>query len=376
MDAWILIDVLSVMLVMLLTGMLTQLILLIAYQKNLFDIPDDRKIHRLPIPRLGGFTFLPAVTFAMLLVCGIAMVSQDGWLTQFITQKSLTECFFLVCSLLLLYAIGVVDDILGVGYIFKFAFQLFAAFFLVAGGFVINNLHGLFGIYELYFPSAVILTVLVVLLIINAMNLIDGIDGLSSGLSLIACAFYGYVAITNELYIYSLLAYSVFGALLLFFFFNVFGHVSKHKKIFMGDTGTMTIGLVLAALSIKICSMEQLSYDFNPAAVGFAPLLVPCLDVVRVYFHRIRNHKNPFLPDNNHIHHKLLSTGYGPHQTLVVILIFSAVLSVLNMIASSYVGITWIIIADIILWTIYNIYLTRKINKIISLQGEATVLRV
>jgi UDP-N-acetylmuramyl pentapeptide phosphotransferase/UDP-N-acetylglucosamine-1-phosphate transferase len=330
----------------------------------------------MPIPRLGGITFFPAITFTMLMVSGIAMVSHDINFITLLNTDVLVESFFLICGMILLYTIGAVDDIIGVNYVVKFTIQLIAAILMIAGGIVIDNLHGLFGIYALSAPISVILTVLVVLLIINAINLIDGIDGLSSGISAIACAIYGYVALTNGLYIYSLLAFSTFGALLLFFFFNVFGHVNSHKKIFMGDTGTMTIGLIMAALSIRICGMEQLEYDFNPAVVGFAPLLVPCLDVVRVYFHRIRNHKNPFLPDNNHIHHKLLSTGYGPHQTLVTILILSAILSLVNMLISAYVDITWIILGDIVLWAIYNIYLSRKIGQITKLQGEISIARV
>lgn len=376
MNTWVLIDLLSALLAMSLTTMLTLLILIIAYRKNLLDIPDERKIHRMPIPRLGGITFFPAITFTMLMVSGIAMVSHDINFITLLNTDVLVESFFLICGMILLYTIGAVDDIIGVNYVVKFTIQLIAAILMIAGGIVIDNLHGLFGIYALSAPISVILTVLVVLLIINAINLIDGIDGLSSGISAIACAIYGYVALTNGLYIYSLLAFSTFGALLLFFFFNVFGHVNSHKKIFMGDTGTMTIGLIMAALSIRICGMEQLEYDFNPAVVGFAPLLVPCLDVVRVYFHRIRNHKNPFLPDNNHIHHKLLSTGYGPHQTLVTILILSAILSLVNMLISVYVDITWIILGDIVLWAIYNIYLSRKIGQIIKLQGEISIARV
>lgn len=376
MNTWVLIDLLSALLAMSLTTMLTLLILIIAYRKNLLDIPDERKIHRMPIPRLGGITFFPAITFTMLMVSGIAMVSHDINFITLLNTDVLVESFFLICGMILLYTIGAVDDIIGVNYVVKFTIQLIAAILMIAGGIVIDNLHGLFGIYALSGPISVILTVLVVLLIINAINLIDGIDGLSSGISAIACAIYGYVALTNGLYIYSLLAFSTFGALLLFFFFNVFGHVNSHKKIFMGDTGTMTIGLIMAALSIRICGMEQLEYDFNPAVVGFAPLLVPCLDVVRVYFHRIRNHKNPFLPDNNHIHHKLLSTGYGPHQTLVTILILSALLSLVNMLVSAYVDITWIILGDIVLWAIYNIYLSRKIGQITKLQGEISIARV
>jgi UDP-N-acetylmuramyl pentapeptide phosphotransferase/UDP-N-acetylglucosamine-1-phosphate transferase len=364
MEIWLIIDLLSLVFVILMTAMMTPQILHISYRKNLFDEPDSRKVHKTPIPRLGGFTFFPSITFAVLMIFGIGLATNADWLVNAVTPVSVAESVFLGCSLILLYIVGFVDDLIGVKYSFKFAFQIAASLLLVSGGLIINNLHGLFGIYEINNIIAVPLTLVVVILIINAMNFIDGIDGLSSGLSMLACLIYGAFALLNGAYIFSLLAFCTFGALTLFFCYNVFGNVDKHRKIFMGDTGTMTIGIILTALSFRICKMESIDYNFNYGAVAFAPLLIPCLDVVRVYFHRLRKGKNPFLPDRNHIHHKLLSIGFSARQTMIVILIFSALISLANILLSQYIGLTWLIIADVLVWTLYNVYLTHKIESV------------
>lgn len=363
MKTWLLIDFFAFLSVVLLTGVLIPQILLIAFRKNLFDIPDERKIHTLPVPRLGGIAFLPAVFSAVLFVGGIGMVMQADWLYEIVDPLGITEGLFLGCAMMSLYIVGVADDLIGIRYIAKFIVQIIAALLLVTGGLVIDDLHGLFGIHEINYIVAILLTVLVIVFITNAINLIDGIDGLASGLSSIACAIYGYICLTNGAYLFSLISFCTFGALLSFFCFNVFGNAEKHKKIFMGDTGSLTIGIILSALSIRLCGMSEIGHGFNPAVVGFAPLLIPCLDVVRVYLHRIRNHTNPFLPDKNHIHHKLLAIGFPPRQAMITIVTFSAALSVTNIILSQYLNISWIFIADILLWTGLNMLLSHRINN-------------
>ena len=142
----------------------------------------------------------------------------------------------------------------------------------------------------------------------------------------------------------------------------------------MGDTGSLTIGIILSALAINLCSFDtpNISYSscgvsedsgVNAAVAAFSPLLVPCLDVVRVYLHRIRNHRSPFLPDKNHIHHKLLALGIKPRQAMLGIIAFSLLLSVANILLSQYIGITVLFIADIILFAILNILISKLISK-------------
>lgn len=363
MNTWLFIDLLSFLFVVLLTGVLIPQILLIAFRRNLFDEPDERKIHTLPIPRLGGIAFLPTILFTVLLVCGIGMTLRADWLYNALNNIGITEGLFIGCSMLLLYIIGMADDLIGIRYRAKFIVQVIAALLLVSGGLLLDDLHGLFGVYEINRYVAMAFTVLLIVFITNAINLIDGIDGLASGLSSIACLIYGSIALMNGAYLFSLISFCSCGAIVSFFCFNVFGNASKHKKIFMGDTGALTIGIVLSAISLRLGGMSNIRYDYNPAVVAFAPLLVPCLDVVRVYMHRIRNNANPFLPDKNHIHHKLLAIGLHQRTAMTSIVIFSALLSITNIYLSKYLNITFLFIADILLWTIINLFLSKSRSK-------------
>lgn len=195
--------------------------------------------------------------------------------------------------------------------------------------------------------------------IINAINLIDGIDGLASGFSAIACGF--YVFLDSGLYLFSTLSVAMLGALLPFFCFNVFGNAQKHKKIFMGDTGALTIGLLLSVMSIEACSMQKFEGLANPAVIAFAPLLIPGLDVVRVYLHRIKAGRNPFLPDKTHIHHKLLALGMSPRRAMMIIIGCSALLITANYFLSAYINITILFLVDLAIWICFNMALTRNI---------------
>ncbi len=363
MNEWLIIDLFSFLFVLLLTGVLIPQILLIAFRKNLFDEPDERKIHSLPIPRLGGIAFLPTILFTVLLVCGVGMTLEADWFYNALNRMGITEGLFIGCSMLLLYIIGMADDLIGIRYRAKFIVQVVAALLLVTSGLLMHDLQGLFGIHEINRYAAVGFTVLLIVFFTNAINLIDGIDGLASGLSSIACAIYGGIALMNGAYLFSLISFCTCGAIVSFFCFNVFGNAEKHKKIFMGDTGALTIGIVISALSLRLGDMDSIRYDFNPAVVAFAPLLVPCLDVVRVYMHRIRNGANPFLPDKNHIHHKLLAIGMHQRTAMTSIVLFSALLSIANIYLSKYINITFLFIGDILLWTIINCLLSKYRSK-------------
>ena len=160
-------------------------ILLISYKKRLFDQPDERKVHSIPVPRLGGISFFPAILVSLCLIIGLFHCVGIP-IARLLTDRSLLELLFWVSGCMLLYLIGVADDLVGVGYRYKFVVQVFTAILLVLPGAWINSLGGLFGIYMLPSWVGIPLTVLIVVYITNAINLIDGIDGLASGLSCIA----------------------------------------------------------------------------------------------------------------------------------------------------------------------------------------------
>ena len=198
-------------------------------RKKIYDIPDLRKIHRNSIPRLGGVCFLPSMLLAFLIATAFHNNAFEGKHIQF----SLWSVYFFV-SLLLIYAAGIIDDLIGIGAKTKFTFQILAAALLPMSGLYINNLYGLFGIQEIPFAIGMPLTIFTIVFVVNAINLIDGIDGLSSCLSFIALAGFLYCFIKTNLIIYSMLISGMMGVLLPFLYFNIWGSVENNRKIFMG----------------------------------------------------------------------------------------------------------------------------------------------
>lgn len=344
-------------------GVLIPKILLISFRKKLFDGHDERKIHRGVVPRLGGIAFKPVLMFSIALLLGINYSAGNTFmLGEF--QMNIVEFLLGVCGLILLYLVGMADDLIGVRYSAKFVVQIFCGILLVASGLFIRDWHGVFGMNVMPAVVGWIFTVILVVFVINSINLIDGIDGLASGLSGVALLYYGFIFAYMGGYAYSLLAFATLGTLVPFFYFNVFGNPDRGKKIFMGDTGALTIGFILCFLSIKL-SMQPLNMvgDANPLVIGFAPLIVPCFDVVRVFIHRVRAGHNPFKPDRNHIHHKLLALGINQRWAMILILLISLAFTVANFYLSFVVNINILLFADIVAWTLFNVWLTAMIRR-------------
>jgi UDP-N-acetylmuramyl pentapeptide phosphotransferase/UDP-N-acetylglucosamine-1-phosphate transferase len=170
-----------------------------------------------------------------------------------------------------------------------------------------THLHGIFGTEEIGYLTSLILSIFAMVVIINAFNLIDGIDGLASGLAIVAASAFGVWFFINGNIQFSILSFALVGSLTGFFIYNVFG---KKNKLFMGDTGSLIIGLVISALVVKfnefnIDKTVQFAIKAAPS-VSFAIVIVPLVDTLRVMTIRISKKVSPFLADNNHIHHRLL----------------------------------------------------------------------
>lgn len=360
---WILNSILVFATCVLFAGLLIPQILLIAFRRKLFDVPDERKIHHGTVPRLGGFAFVPVIFFSIVLLCGIYIASGNDNFVELFASNARSLCFGF-CSILMLYLVGMADDLIGVRYSAKFVVQILCGVMLIAGGLQIDNLHGIMGIHQLPVWISWLLTILFVVFIINAINLIDGVDGLASGLSSIALLFYGYFFMIEERYIFAMLSFAGIGVLLPFFCYNVFGKAERQRKIFMGDTGSLTIGFMLCFLGIRLitCIPDDEGLP-NSLLIMLSPLAIPSLDVVRVFIHRMRLHKNPFMPDKSHIHHKLLAAGMAQRWVMLVIVFGSVVLTSLNIFISRYVEVTSLALFDIVLWTAFNIWLTNRIKR-------------
>lgn len=347
-----------------LAGVLIPQILLISYRRKLYDEPGDRKIHYRVVPRLGGIAFKPVIVFAMVLLIGVNYLLGRPDILMAAGDDALALAFGF-CAILMLYLIGMADDLIGVRYRAKFVALILCGAMLIAGGVWIDNLCGILEIHAIPAWVGYPLSILLVVFIINSINLIDGIDGLASGLSSVALLFYGLLFFFLHKYIFAMLAFATLGVLAPFFYYNVFGNAERHKKIFMGDTGSLTIGLILCFLSIKLCScIPDGGIDIpNPLIVAFSPLIIPCFDTLRVFMRRIRTGKNPFLPDMNHIHHKMLKIGMPQRRVMITILSVSMLFTLSNALLSAYVNVNLLLIGDGLVWIAFNVWWSNVIKQ-------------
>lgn len=352
----------TVLISALLSGIVIPQILLIAFRKKLFDEPDARKIHFSTVPRLGGLAFVPVIFLSLAFTIGIESIYLK---TNFLIDAEMSQALlFGSCVLIILYLIGIADDLVGVRYRAKFVVQVLCGIIFILGGTWMQDLHGVMGIHHISPYVGFPLTIVLVVFIINSINLIDGIDGLASGLASAACVIYGVFFSMCSQYIYMMVSFATLGVLMPFFYYNVFGNPSKHKKIFMGDTGSLTIGGILAFLSINMCNnIDACNGGYDYGVIAFIPLFIPCCDVVRVYFRRIRNRRNPFLPDKSHIHHKMLALRLKQPVVMVSIVVYALFLSVSNILLSPKLNINVILIGDLLLWILLNYALSYCITK-------------
>lgn len=274
---------------------LIPVIIKLSIRYNLVDKPNERKVHKVPISRLGGLG----------IVLGI-LASAPLW---FLKGDS-SMLIHLLVGMLILIIIGVIDDIRELPPKIKFLGQVVAALLLAHAGLLIDNLFGVFGIEHLPIVIQYILTVFIVAGIVNAFNLIDGIDGLAGGLALIdMTGFFLLFFLANEVSA-ALIVASAGGALLAFLKYNY-----HPARIFMGDTGSMILGFLLSAMGIMalVISRTDTSYFVysEAAIVVFSIFILPVYDTLRVFAGRIINKKSPFSPDKTHIHHLLMKTGFN-----------------------------------------------------------------
>ena len=277
-------------------------VLHVARARHLYDdLGHFRKQHDHGIPRLGGVAIFVSFTITSLLFS--------------MTDRSLPINYVLTACIIL-FAMGLKDDLSGVNSRTKFSIQFITALILVVMGNIrLTSMYGVFGIGELpYWPSAA-LTVLTIILIVNAFNLIDGIDGLAGATGVLANGCFAGLFIYMHQFELAAVSLAMAGALLGFLKFNV-----TPAKIFMGDTGSLLIGLISAVMAIKFIELNKFS-TLNPPLVYSAPALsvailsVPIFDTLRVFALRLFAGISPFKADRNHIHHQLLRLGFTHLQS-------------------------------------------------------------
>ena len=288
-----------------------------------FDFPDERKVHRIPVPRLGGLIFMPAAVVGLFVASWIQVLLGGE---EYVFGVSTIAMTF---GALMIYLIGFIDDRYGVKASHKFIIQAVAAFILPMCNLVIIDLNGLFGFHQIPFWIGYALTVLSILVIVNAINLIDGIDGLSSGLCILILTAYTLL-FTKNMAIASLDA-AIVGSLIVFWCFNVFGKVGG-LKIFMGDAGSLFLGYVCAYMSIKSLMRPIAPEDCGEKQmlISITLLFIPVVDVVRVALQRRITGHGIFEPDKTHIHHILMGVGLSMHAALACILILFMLICGIN----------------------------------------------
>eukprot|EP00611_Tribonema_gayanum_P027673 TRINITY_DN6913_c0_g2_i2.p1 TRINITY_DN6913_c0_g2~~TRINITY_DN6913_c0_g2_i2.p1 ORF type:complete len:370 (-),score=-64.98 TRINITY_DN6913_c0_g2_i2:317-1426(-) len=299
----------SIALVLFLISLLGTLITIrsiisIARSKHLFDEPSEvRKIHISRTPNLGGVGMYCTFIFSVALIIPNNLVQ---YFNSFIAGS------------MIIFSIGLKDDLIGLGATKKFIAQIFAALIMAYIGDVrISSLHGIFGIYEIAYPLSILLTVFINIFIYNSFNLIDGVDGLAGSLGLVgsltfAICFYLTGAMGDFL-----LCIGFAAVLIGFLYYNI-----SPAKTFMGDTGSLFTGFMLALFSIRFIEVAPKSgnnFFFAPIGISLAILIIPIFDTIRVFIFRIIRGKSPFLADSNHLHHRFLHMGFTHIQTTLII---------------------------------------------------------
>ena len=337
----------------------TPIILDFCKRKGLYDIPNERKMHKSAIPRLGGVSFLPCMGIAFVVV----MLMMNPSISGKDTSISLWSAYFCI-SLAIIYLTGMIDDLIGLNAKIKFTTQIIAASLMPMAGLCINNLYGLFGIYEIPYWINAPLTVFVMVFIMNAINLIDGIDGLAASLSLMALGGFLIAFIREGLPVYCTLIAGLMGTLIPYLYYNLLGDSKKNRKIFMGDSGSLTLGFILSFLFVKFASYNPkvMEFHMDGLLIPYTLLIVPMLDVIRVILYRLRHHSPLFDADKNHIHHKLMRTGLSQHQTLLFIIALSTSYIFINLLLFKVIGLTSIVLIDIIIYTLANIFINVMIQ--------------
>ena len=336
-------------------------VLLISRKKNLYDLPDARKVHKNPVPRLGGITFFPVLMMSFCLTIGVwALMNLYGGFNN--VNLYFARFILMAVGMMILYLTGVADDLIGVSYKSKFAVQIVCALLFPLSGLWIHDLSGLFWIHHIPACIGIPLTVFVVVYVTNAINLIDGVDGLASGLCSISLFTLGMAAAIKAQYLFCMISFGMLGVLLPFWFYNVFGNAEKGKKIFMGDTGSLTLGYLLSFLLVYMGSMDKMGFPRGMLLMGFSTMIIPLMDIPRVMLARIRAGRDPFTPDKNHIHHKLLRTGMNPFLTMITLLAVAIFL-----IAFTVLGVmldfdkTLILVIDILLGIVLHLIIDHYI---------------
>lgn len=281
-------------------------------RKNIIDKINDRSSHKVIATRSGGISI-----FASLFVISTY---------SYFNSNEIFD-FSLIIPLSILLIVGLYDDVYKLDFKLKFIFQIIAAKIIIDNGLIIDNLHGILGLFELNRIIAHLITIFFIVAIINSINFIDGVDGLAiSIVCLFTICFEFFSSSDSSLHYLTIII--IFSILPLFYF-----NYKKKNKVFLGDSGSLFLGALVSIYVLKILSQDYIikeEYDMNKILFVLSILFYPIIDIIRIVFKRIIERKSPFEADKKHIHHLILKE-VGRHSTTTLVIIISSVLFMVSM---------------------------------------------
>ena len=288
-------------------------VIFFAEKLRLLDAAGSRASHKGSVPIFGGIAIFSGIIFSLLFWADIENIQ------------------YLLVSILIVFFLGIIDDLLVLSPFKKIVGQIIATSIVIfLGDLQIDSMHGVLGVYDLPIWIATLFTVFVFIVIMNGFNLIDGVDGLAGGIGVISSFSFGIIAVLMDQIDMAIVAFTLFGSLLGFLRYNYFP-----AKIFMGDTGSLVVGMILSILAINIIRyglvIESIKLPNKGPLLAIAILAIPLFDSLRVFVARVIKGRHPLSPGRGHIHHALLGLGFGHKKTSLILYILSV-----SMIVFSY----------------------------------------
>ena len=339
-------------------------ILVVSVKKDLVIPSETKGKGRLRVPRLGGVSLFPILVIS---VGATIVILLSFFALSFLSAEdktSFVKYMFGLAGLTTMYLLGVMDDLIGVSFLSKISIQFLASLLIPLSGLYIDDLHGLLGIYELPAWLGILGTMVTIWFISNAIPMLDDIDGLASGLAMLAFSVLGILAFIASQPFLLMICAAMVGMLIPFFLRNVMGWRIGWRNIYLGDTGGLTIGYMLAFVVVALSRQGGNTLPEGIIMVCFGTLLLPMFDVVRVAIMRTVNNRSVFDRDNNHIHHRLMMGGMSPGNVLITIILVTAFFVLLNVVG---VWLEWnlslLLIGNVTCWMMLQVVISYFKNK-------------
>ena len=319
---------LIILLILLFSFLLTPVLIRFSVENKIFKIITDRDIHSKNISNIGGVVIFLSFLF------GLLLLSVFNFYNFLILENS---HIFLLFASSVIFLIGLYDDIYKLSFLFKFLLQFFLAIlFVFVFDVKINSFYGLFGLFDFSDHFLNFFSVFVIVFIINSYNLVDGVDGLATLIGIFINILFSLIFLLNECYFDFYISILLVLSLISFFYYN-----KPPAKIFMGDSSSLFVGLVISYLSVQACNLPIDEFGtINPVLI-LCVLAYPSVDTLRVFFIRIFNKKSPFLADKNHIHHNLLKNNFKHIYISYFAFFYSFSLSLICYIFRCYINISF-----------------------------------